>query len=91
MYCRTEHPDRSTFETEAVFTKAAAKPAAPALAPAIPGARQSVTLRVDEDVLEYFQADGPGCGAARPHATSGRITQRMQDRMTSALRAAAGL
>ena len=72
---RTRRPRDPFAAAEAVFTKAAAKPAAPALAPAIPGARQSVTLRVDEDVLEYFQADGPG----------------WQDRMTSALRAAAGL
>ncbi|MBB3999978.1 uncharacterized protein (DUF4415 family) [Aureimonas pseudogalii] len=34
-----------------------------------------MTLRVEADVLEHFQADGPG----------------WQDRMTAALRAAAGL
>ena len=62
---------------EAVFGKGPARPAAPPppRAPAVPGARQSVTLRVDEDVLEHFQADGPG----------------WQDRMNAALRAAAGL
>ena len=32
---------------------------APKSAP-IPGAKESVSLRLDSDVLEYFQKDGPG-------------------------------
>ena len=74
---RTRRPRDPFAAAEAVFGRGTAKPAAPppARAPAIPGARQSVTLRVDEDVLEHFQADGPG----------------WQDRMAAALRAAAGL
>lgn len=74
---RTRRPRDPFAAAEAVFSKAPPKPAAaaPAKAPAIPGARQSVTLRIDEDVLEHFQADGPG----------------WQDRMNAALRAAAGL
>ena len=42
------------------------KPAAPKLseptakAPAIPGIKESVTLRLDQDVLEFFREDGPG-------------------------------
>ena len=74
---RTRRPSDPFAAAEAVFRKGAAKPAAPApaRAPAVPGARQSVTLRVDEDVLERFQTDGPG----------------WQDRMAAALRAAAGL
>ena len=59
---------------EAVF-KAAPPPPAPAAPPAIPGARELVSLRIDQDVLEHFQADGPG----------------WQERMNAALRAAAGL
>ena len=43
------------------------KPAAP------PGAKESVTLRIDRDVLDFFQADGPG----------------WQDRINAALRKAA--
>jgi uncharacterized protein (DUF4415 family) len=27
---------------------------------ALPGARETVTLRIDRDVLDHFQADGPG-------------------------------
>ena len=41
---------------------------------AIPGVKEQVTLRVDADVLEWFQEEGPG----------------WQDRMVDALRKAAG-
>ena len=61
---------------EAVFKPAAPKPIADApKSKAIPGAKQSVTLRIDEDVLEAFQAEGPG----------------WQERINAALRNAAGL
>ena len=62
---------------EAVFKPAPkpdAAPAAPAR-PAIPGAKELVSLRIDQDVLDAFQAEGPG----------------WQDRINAALRAAAGL
>ena len=75
---RTRRPRDPFAAAEAVFSKTAPKaaaPAAPAKPAAIPGARQSVTLRIDEDVLECFQEDGPG----------------WQDRINAALRAAAGL
>ena len=42
--------------------------------PALPGVRELVSLRIDQDVLEYFQEDGPG----------------WQDRINEALRRAAG-
>ncbi|WP_147081261.1 BrnA antitoxin family protein [Methylobacterium haplocladii] len=63
---------------EAAFRKTTTKPVeapATAKAPAIPGGREQVTLRIDRDVLEHFQADGPG----------------WQDRLNAALRKAAGL
>jgi uncharacterized protein (DUF4415 family) len=41
---------------------------------AVPGAKESVSLRIDRDVLEHFQAGGPG----------------WQDRINDALRKAAG-
>ena len=47
---------------EAAFkavTEKAPEPA-PRAAPVIPNAREQVTLRLDRDVLEHFQADGPG-------------------------------
>ena len=74
---RPRRPRDPFAAAEAVFSRTVAKPvaAAPPAKAAIPGARQSVTLRVEEDVLEHFQADGPG----------------WQDRMAAALRAAAGL
>lgn len=57
---------------EAVFKKQAPKAVAPAITP---GARELVSLRIDQDVLARFQADGPG----------------WQDRINDALRRASGL
>ncbi|MEE1654583.1 BrnA antitoxin family protein [Microvirga sp. CF3062] len=64
------------FKTaEAAFKKATTKPVeGPSQAPSIPGVRESVTLRIDQDVLEHFQQGGPG----------------WQDRINAALRKAAG-
>jgi len=62
-------------EAEAAFKKATAKVAeAPPKQAAIPGVKEQVTLRVDQDVLEFFRQDGPG----------------WQDRINEALRKAAG-
>jgi uncharacterized protein (DUF4415 family) len=47
----------------------------PASKPALPGAKEMVSLRIDRDVLDVFRADGPG----------------WQDRINAALRKAAGL
>jgi len=70
---RTSGDARSTAEAafKAVTTK---KPEGPITSAAVPGVRQQVTLRIDQDVLEHFQADGPG----------------WQDRINEALRRAAG-
>jgi uncharacterized protein (DUF4415 family) len=60
---------------EAAFKKATTKPLEePAKAPAIPGVKETVTLRIDQDVLAYFQEDGPG----------------WQDRINAALRKSTG-
>jgi uncharacterized protein (DUF4415 family) len=60
---------------EAAFRKATTKPAEPASKkPSIPGIKETVTLRIDRDVLDFFQEDGPG----------------WQDRINEALRKAAG-
>lgn len=57
------------------FKAATTKPAqAAAKAPPIPGAKEMVSLRIDRDVLDYFQEAGPG----------------WQDRINDALRIAAG-
>jgi uncharacterized protein (DUF4415 family) len=62
-------------EAEAAFKGATAKVAeAPAKKNAVPGVKEQVTLRLDQDVLEYFQGGGPG----------------WQDRINDALRKAAG-
>ncbi|MET0528446.1 BrnA antitoxin family protein [Microvirga sp. P5_D2] len=60
---------------EAAFKKATAQPIeGPPKAPSIPGVKETVTLRLDQDVLEHFQQDGPG----------------WQERINAALRKVAG-
>ena len=62
---------------EAVFKSVTAKPVEPAPARTpntLPNAKELVSLRIDRDVLEHFQADGPG----------------WQERINAALRRAAG-
>lgn len=66
-------------ETAEAAFKSATTPA-PARAPdprpaALPGVREAVSLRIDQDVLHHFQAHGPG----------------WQERINRALREAAGL
>ena len=63
---------------EAAFKKVTTKAIEPApvvRSSAPPGAKETVSLRIDSDVLERFQEDGPG----------------WQDRMNAALRAASGI
>lgn len=63
-------------EAEAAFKSLTTKKpeAAPAAKAALPSVRELVSLRIDQDVLEHFQKDGPG----------------WQDRINAALRKAAG-
>jgi uncharacterized protein (DUF4415 family) len=70
---RTLNDARS--EAEAAFKKATTK--APDALPKRtlpPGVKEQVTLRIDQDVLQYFQEGGPG----------------WQERINEALRKAAG-
>jgi uncharacterized protein (DUF4415 family) len=70
---RTLNDARS--EAEAAFKRATTKVAeAPPKKTAVPGIKEQVTLRLDQDVLEFFQEGGPG----------------WQDRINEALRKAAG-
>ena len=59
-----ERPFRATSSrdaAEAAFKKVTTKPVEPvAKPPSIPDAKEQVTLRIDRDVLEYFQDAGPG-------------------------------
>ena len=65
----------SRSEAEKAFKAVTTKPAdLPPAAPSIPGVKEMVSLRIDRDVLDYFQEDGPG----------------WQDRINAALRKAAG-
>jgi uncharacterized protein (DUF4415 family) len=45
---------------EALFRPAAPKVPEPAKTSALPGVKESVTLRLDQDVLDFFREDGPG-------------------------------
>lgn len=74
----SRRPQDPRAAAEAAFRPA--RPAAPAPAPrpaAIPGAREQVTLRIDQDVLEIFQEDGAGwqdrINAVLREAVAGRL------------------
>ncbi len=72
MATTPRRPTNPKEAAEALF-KPAKKVAAPAVErPAIPNTREVVSLRIDSDVLAFFQAGGPG----------------WQDRINDALRAA---
>lgn len=65
----------SRWQAEQAFKTATAKPREKLpKAPSVPGAKEMVSLRIDRDVLDFFQADGPG----------------WQERINDALRKAAG-
>jgi uncharacterized protein (DUF4415 family) len=62
-------------EAEAAFKRTTTKvPEAPPKTVALPGVKELVSLRIDQDVLEHFQAGGPG----------------WQERINDALRKVAG-
>ena len=73
---RPRRPSDPRQAAEAAFKVATTKP--PELPPkplSLPHAKEQVTLRIDRDVLDHFQEDGPG----------------WQERINAALRKAAGL
>ena len=73
-----DRPRRSTDPrqaAEAMFKAATTKPLEmPAPKPSLPNAKETVSLRIDRDVLEHFQEAGPG----------------WQDRINDALRKSIG-
>jgi uncharacterized protein (DUF4415 family) len=65
----------SRSDAEKAFKTVTTKPVdLPPKAPALPHVKHTVTLRIDQDVLDYFQQDGIG----------------WQDRINAALRKVAG-
>ena len=69
-------PTSGKERAEALFKAATTKPAEPKpKTNPIPTGKEMVSIRIDRDVLEHFQDDGPG----------------WQDRINVALRKAAGL
>jgi uncharacterized protein (DUF4415 family) len=75
----SDRPRRTTSSldaAEAAFKKATTKTPEPLpKTQSLPGVKEMVSLRIDRDVLDVFQEDGPG----------------WQDRINAALRKAAGL
>jgi uncharacterized protein (DUF4415 family) len=73
----TRRPADPWSAAEKAFKAATAKPVEKPpekKPPSLPGVKESVSLRIDRDVLDFFQEDGPG----------------WQDRINAALRKAAG-
>jgi uncharacterized protein (DUF4415 family) len=65
---------RSAAEKAFKAATAPKPPELPPKPPSLPGAKEMVSLRIDRDVLDFFQEGGPG----------------WQDRINAALRKAAG-
>lgn len=76
MKLPTRRPASSIERAEAAFKSATSKPERVTPKPrAAPAGKEMVSLRLDREVLEHFQEDGPG----------------WQERINAALRTAAGL
>ena len=75
-FVMARRPIDTRTAAEKAFKTVTTKPVEgpPKPSPALPGVRETVTLRLDRDVLDFFQEDGPG----------------WQDRINAALRKAAG-
>jgi uncharacterized protein (DUF4415 family) len=72
---KIRRPMDSRQAAEAAFKKATAKPVESLpVRPSLPNTKEQVSLRIDRDVLDYFQEAGPG----------------WQDRINDALRRVAG-
>lgn len=68
-------PTTTRDAAEAAFKKVTTRPAdLPPPRPTVPHAKEMVSLRLDRDILDHFQEDGPG----------------WQDRINAALRRAVG-
>jgi uncharacterized protein (DUF4415 family) len=75
---RPRRPTDPRAAAEAAFKAATTKPPEPipsSKPSSLPGTKETVSLRIDRDVLDHFQEAGPG----------------WQDRINAALRKAAGL
>jgi len=67
-------PDARSLAEKAFKAVTSKKDELPTDKPALPGVKEMVSLRIDRDVLDFFQAEGPG----------------WQERINAALRKAAG-
>jgi uncharacterized protein (DUF4415 family) len=67
-------PDIRSLAEKAFKAATTKPPELPPQPPSLPGVKEMVSLRVDRDVLDFFQEEGPG----------------WQERINAALRKAAG-
>ena len=74
MTRRTTYDPRAAAEKAFKTATTKPPPELPPKPPALPGTKETVSLRIDRDVLDFFQEDGPG----------------WQERINAALRKAAG-
>jgi uncharacterized protein (DUF4415 family) len=74
MARRTTYDPRTAAEKAFKAATTKPPPELPPKPPSLPGAKEMVSLRIDRDVLDFFQEEGPG----------------WQERINAALRKAAG-
>ncbi|GGE52751.1 hypothetical protein GCM10007276_32200 [Agaricicola taiwanensis] len=60
MASTPRRPTNALDAAEALFRKPAPRAEVAPARTAAPGAREAVTLKIDQAVLEHFQNDGPG-------------------------------
>lgn len=60
MATTSRRPVNPKDAAEALFKPAKKAPVSTAERPAIPNAKELVSLKIDSDVLAHFQAEGPG-------------------------------
>ncbi|WP_283192617.1 BrnA antitoxin family protein [Rhizobium sp. AN80A] len=60
MATTPRRPVNAIDAAEALFKPAKKQPAPAVERPAIPNAKEMVSIKIDSDVLAFFQEDGPG-------------------------------
>jgi uncharacterized protein (DUF4415 family) len=60
MIERTRRPRDARDAAEAAFKAATTRPAELPKLPTLPNAKELVSLRIDRDILQHFQEEGPG-------------------------------
>jgi uncharacterized protein (DUF4415 family) len=56
----SRRPSDPRAAAEAAFKKTVTGAAPPVESRSLPGTKETVSLRIDREILDHFQADGPG-------------------------------